>query len=119
MAAPLPSSSPTSSSSVVWFVIAALILSGRIRVTLDDISLPASAFILVATVSTILGIHRYGMDFKDAVGTVAFLVRWVVYFGWYLFVVGASPRRGPLVGDQDRILVLLHLQSASSRASPR
>ena len=74
-------------TALVWFALAAVVLGGRVRVTLDEISLPVVAFVAVATISTVLGIDRYGMDFKDAVGTLAFLVRWVMYFGWYLLVV--------------------------------
>ncbi|HVZ78076.1 MAG TPA: O-antigen ligase family protein, partial [Gemmatimonadaceae bacterium] len=72
---------------LLWGALAAVVFGRRVRVTLDDISLPAALFVLVAAVSTAMGIQRYGMGFWDAVGTVAFLVRWVVYFGWYLFVV--------------------------------
>lgn len=72
---------------LVCGVLAALVLGRRVRVTLDDISLPAALFVVVAAVSTVLAIGRYGMDFKDAAGTVAFLARWVMYFGWYLLVV--------------------------------
>ena len=72
---------------LLWFALAAVVLGGRVRATLDEISLPAAAFVLVAAVSTALALARYGMNFNDAMGTLAFLARWVVYFGWYLFVV--------------------------------
>jgi hypothetical protein len=72
---------------LVWIAIATALLTRRVKATLDDISLPAVAFIAVATVSTVLSIGRYNMGFGEAFGTVAFLVRWVFYFGWYLFVV--------------------------------
>ncbi len=72
---------------LIWAVLAALILSRKIRLTLDDVSVPAALFVLVAAVSTALGVQRYGMGFHGALGAAAFLARWVLYFGWYLFVV--------------------------------
>lgn len=73
--------------ALLWVALAALVLSGRGRVALDEISLPALAFVAVAALSTALAVGRYGLGVKDAVGVAAFLVRWVGYFGWYLFVV--------------------------------
>ncbi|OYV74323.1 MAG: hypothetical protein B7Z72_00440 [Gemmatimonadetes bacterium 21-71-4] len=72
--------------ALLWVALAALVLSGRVRVALDRISLPVLAFVAVASLSTALAIGRYSLGFSDAVGVAAFLIRWVGYFGWYLLV---------------------------------
>lgn len=74
-------------TALVCGLVVVLVLGRQLRPTLDDISLPAAAFALVAALSTAIAVARYHMGAREAAGTAAFLVRWTMYFGWYLFVV--------------------------------
>ncbi|MDA1082510.1 MAG: carboxypeptidase regulatory-like domain-containing protein [Gemmatimonadetes bacterium] len=73
--------------AVVWLVLAVVVFGRKRPVTTDAITRPVFAFVAVAALSTVLGVARYSMGVGEALGTIAFLARWVVYFGWYLFVV--------------------------------
>jgi len=46
----------------------------------------AVAFLVVATISTILAFTRYGLGFSEGAEVVAFLIRWCAYALWYPFV---------------------------------
>ncbi len=73
--------------ALLWLVLALLLISGRVRVALDDISTATLVFVAVAALSALLGISRYHLGVVGGLGVAAFLVRWMAYFGWYLFVV--------------------------------
>lgn len=73
-------------AALVAAILVVLLITRRIRPVLDRVSLPAVAFALIAVLSAVLGILRYHMGLGDAVGTLAYLARWLLYFGWYLFV---------------------------------
>jgi hypothetical protein len=70
----------------LWIALFAVWSANRRRVALDAPAVPAFAFAGVAVFSTLLAVSRYGLDAMAALGVFAFLVRWVLYFGWYLLV---------------------------------
>ena len=73
--------------ALVWLVLALGLISGRVQIVVDDLVKATALFVAVAAVSTVLGISRYGLGVVGGLGVAAFLVRWVAYFGWYLFLV--------------------------------
>ena len=71
----------------MWLMLIAAIGAGHTRIVVDDVMTAVLAFVASASVSTVLAFARYNMGFADGAGVVAFLVRWIAYFGWYPFVV--------------------------------
>jgi len=71
----------------MWVILIAAVSSGHTRLIVDDVMAAVLAFVASASVSTVLAFARYNMGFADGAGVVAFLVRWIAYFGWYPFVV--------------------------------
>ncbi|MEO7083897.1 MAG: O-antigen ligase family protein, partial [Gemmatimonadaceae bacterium] len=72
---------------LVWLVLAMAMASRRMRIVVDDVMAAAGAFVAAAAVSTALAFFRYSVGVPEGAGIVAFLIRWVAYFGWYPFVV--------------------------------
>lgn len=71
-------------------LLAAWLCVARVALTRRPLELPRAglatlAFAALAAISTALAIPRYHMSGGEALGTAAFLVRWVAYFGWFLF----------------------------------
>jgi len=71
----------------MWLMLVVAITSGHARIVVDDVMAAVLAFVASASVSTVLAFSRYNMGFADGAGVVAFLVRWIAYFGWYPFVM--------------------------------
>src|ERR1700712_57613 len=67
--------------ALVWVVLILVISSQRMRIVVDDVTIAAGAFIATAVVSTGLAFLRYKVGIPEAIGILAFLVRWVAYFG--------------------------------------
>ena len=65
----------------------AVVLGTSDTIVVDDVMSAALAFLVAATVSTAFAFTRYNLGIADGAGVVAFLVRWIAYFGWYPFVV--------------------------------
>lgn len=76
----------------MWLFLIAAVASGRVRVTIDRTIAAVIAFVAVATVSTGLALLRYDPGIVESAGMLAFLVRWVAYFGWYPFVAWCLTR---------------------------
>ena len=72
---------------VMWLMLFAAITSGFTQIIIDEVMTGAVAFVASASVSTILAFTRYNIGFLDGAGVVAFLARWIAYFGWYPFVL--------------------------------
>ena len=70
----------------LWIALIAVWNSQRRRISFDAPTVPALFFVGVAAVSSLLAVGRYGLDAVAALGVFAFLIRWVLYFGWYLLV---------------------------------
>jgi hypothetical protein len=71
---------------VVWLLLAIAVASRRTRIVFDGVTGAATLFVGVAFVSTILALPRYGLSTVEGAGVVAFLIRWLAYFGWYPFI---------------------------------
>lgn len=67
---------------LVWATLAFGIATGHVKIVVDRVLAAALMFVAVAAVSTVLAFQRYGFVFE----ILAFLARWVLYFGWYPFV---------------------------------
>ncbi|HEY4137687.1 MAG TPA: hypothetical protein VGN65_04490, partial [Casimicrobiaceae bacterium] len=73
--------------ALVWFVILIAMSSNRLRLVVDDVMAAAGAFVAAAAISTALAFFRYSVGIPEGAGIIAFLLRWIAYFGWYPFVV--------------------------------
>jgi O-antigen ligase len=71
--------------ALVWAFLCLALAAGAVRPLVDRVATAAAAFIGVALLSTALAFSRYRLGATDGFGVLAFLVRWVAYFGWYLF----------------------------------
>jgi hypothetical protein len=67
-----------------WACVARVAFQER-RLQLPRVARWTGVFVLVAALSTALAIPRYHMSGGEALGAIAFLVRWVAYAGWFLF----------------------------------
>jgi O-antigen ligase len=72
---------------LMWFMLLAALSSGYARIVIDDVMTAVFAFVVSATVSTVLAFSRYNIGALEGAGVVAFLARWIAYFGWYPFVL--------------------------------
>jgi len=70
----------------VWLVLLYAFATRRARLALDGVAGAAAAFVVVALISTAMAFSRYSLGATDGLGVLAFLVRWIAYFGWYPFV---------------------------------
>jgi hypothetical protein len=68
---------------LIWLGLITGVLTRRIRIVVDGVLGAALLFTAMAGVSTLLALNRHGFSFE----IVAYLVRWVLYFGWYPFIV--------------------------------
>ena len=93
-----------------WWKSRSIALNDLLRSALDDCCLRTRgsdgvldpppmvpAFIAVAGISALLAIPRYSLGAGAAFGVIAFLIRWVLYFGWFPLVVACL--------DDDDVLV--------------
>jgi len=71
----------------LWLMLMAFVLRGQRRWALDSTANWTLAFIVVAAISALLAVPRYSLGAGAAFGVVAFLIRWVLYFGWFPLVV--------------------------------
>ncbi|MBC8086044.1 MAG: O-antigen ligase family protein [Phycisphaerae bacterium] len=71
----------------LWLILLAFVLPGKRRWVLDSTANWTLAFIAVAGVSALLAVPRYSLGMGAAFGVIAFLIRWVAYFGWFPLVV--------------------------------
>ena len=81
---------------LMWGFLALALSSAAIRPVVDRVFMATLAFVGWALVSTAFAFSRYRLGMADGLGVLAFLVRWVAYFGWYAFVVWC------LTGDESR-----------------
>jgi O-antigen ligase len=70
---------------IVAFCIVAALL--RRSLWFDAVALWALAFAMVGALSAISGIVRFGFSIHQVAIGLSYLVRWLVYFGVYLFVI--------------------------------
>ncbi|HET6232605.1 MAG TPA: O-antigen ligase family protein [Longimicrobiaceae bacterium] len=84
------------------FLMCVLVLGGVCafrakRLLLDRVALVALAFAAVGGISTVLAVPRFGLSGSQVVFSLAYLARWLAYFGIYLvtvnFVRGADVER--------------------------
>jgi hypothetical protein len=71
---------------LAWALLFGAIVSGRVRLVVDDVIAAVAAFALAAALSTALAFPRYGLGLGSGTEVVAFFARWMLYFGWYPFV---------------------------------
>lgn len=71
----------------LWLLLAIKIPAGARRWRLDGVSLGALAFVAVATLSTLAAGPKWGLGAGQWAGSAAFLVRWVLYAGFFVLVV--------------------------------
>jgi O-antigen ligase len=64
----------------------------------DDVAIVAFAFVLVGGGSAIAAIPRFGLNTMQLIGSLAYLVRWVVYLLVYVVIINSVRERdiGPL-----------------------
>lgn len=73
--------------ALVWAFLCLALSAGAVRPLVDRVVAAAAAFIGLALLSTAFAFSRYKLGVTDGFGVLAFLVRWVAYFGWYLFAL--------------------------------
>lgn len=78
--------------AVAGFALVA-VASRRVQPRKDRVLGGAIAFALVAAVSSGVAIVRYSPGAPEALGIVAYLVRWLAYLAWYPFVAWCLTRR--------------------------
>jgi O-antigen ligase len=75
------------------FLVGALFVAGALaalrarRLLLDPPAIAALAFAGVAALSTALAVPRFGLTGFEFMASIAYLARWLVYFGIYLIVI--------------------------------
>ncbi len=72
---------------LMWGFLGLALSAAAIRPVADRVFTAALAFVGWALVSTAFAFSRYRLGMADGLGVLAFLARWVAYFGWYAFVV--------------------------------
>lgn len=82
--------------ALLWCVLFFATTSRRIPIVIDGVMMAAGGFIATAAISTAFALVRYSLGVPEAAGILAFLVRWIAYFGWYPFVVSC------LTADESR-----------------
>ncbi|MEP6762760.1 MAG: O-antigen ligase family protein [Gemmatimonadaceae bacterium] len=70
----------------LWLVVIGVVLRGQRRWTLDTTTGWSALFVALASLSTMMAVSHFSMDAGEAFGVSAFLIRWVLYFGWYPLV---------------------------------
>lgn len=71
----------------LWLTLIVTLARGGRRWRLDGFALWGIVFVCVAGVSTLLAGPKWDLSLAAHLGVAAFLVRWVLYAGWYLLVV--------------------------------
>ena len=71
----------------LWLLLFGVVFSGQRRWKLDSTVGWCAAFVTVAAISTMMAVPRYVLDVTQTFGVAAFLIRWLLYFGWYPFIV--------------------------------
>lgn len=71
----------------LWLTLVITLARGGRRWRLDAFATWGIAFVGIALVSTVLAGPKWGLSLGAHLGVAAFLVRWVLYAGWYLLVV--------------------------------
>lgn len=77
---------------VMWMFLVAAVASGRVRIAIDRTVAAVFGFVAVAGLSTLLALMRYDPGIVESAGIIAFLLRWVAYFGWYPFIAWCLTR---------------------------
>lgn len=98
-------------AALAWSLLAYAVLTGRVRVALDRVMIATLGFVLVAVISTAFAFQRHGLGLDTGFEVVAFLARWILYFGWYPFVawcLTSDEARGA-TRDVDRALFAICL----------
>lgn len=71
----------------LWVLLIATLAAKRRRWTLDGVSIAGLCFVIIALVTTALAGPRWGLSLGAWAGAGAFLVRWVLYAGFFLLIV--------------------------------
>lgn len=71
----------------LWLMLFAFVFRGKRPWLLDSTAKWTFLFVAVAGISSLLAVPRYSLGGGEALGVIAFLVRWVLYFGWFPLVV--------------------------------
>lgn len=71
----------------LWLTLFVTLARGGRRLRLDAFAKWMGAFIAIAALSTLLAGPKWDLALGAQLGVAMFLVRWVLYAGWYLLVV--------------------------------
>lgn len=71
----------------LWLLLLVTLGRGTRRWRLDAFSLAGLAFVSIAALSTVLAGPKWQLGLGEHAGVAAFLLRWVLYAGWYLLIV--------------------------------
>jgi O-antigen ligase len=80
--------------ALVSIGLATALLQARLR--LDAVALIATAFAAMGGLTAIAGVWRLGLTVSDLVISLAFLARWLLYFGVYIVVINSIRERDVL-----------------------
>jgi O-antigen ligase len=71
----------------LWVLLTVTLASRRRRWRLDAVSRAGLVFVVVAAVSLAIAGPKWGLSATQFLGAGAFLLRWVLYAGWFLLIV--------------------------------
>ena len=73
---------------VTAVVLAGILAMGNTRSwKLNDVALAALAFAAVGAISAVSMMPKYGLSWFEVIASLAYLARWIVYFGMYVVVI--------------------------------
>ena len=94
------------------FVLSTLLVSGLValrqrRLAYDLPAVVALLFAAVGAFSALMAIPRFGLSLFEVAFSLAYLVRWLVYFSLYLVVINLATRRdvGPLWSALEKMVL--------------
>lgn len=74
--------------AVLAVLAAGFLAIGRARsLKVNDVALTALVFVVIGALSALAAIPKYGLTWFEVIASLAYLARWVAYFGLYVVVI--------------------------------
>jgi len=98
--------------AVMAILVAGLLaMAARGRVVLDGPARLALVFAGVGAMSAVLAVPRFGLSLHDLLFSLAYLARWLAYFGVYIVVVNCASREDvrSILGTLEAVVLVFSL----------